>query len=66
MPAEGMEIAQKIKVQLVWNPPHIKDAYHSLKRFSGLDITLYQPVPLLLNVFRGLCKPIAREIDKID
>ncbi len=66
MPSQGMQIVQKIKVQLVRNPPHIKDAHHALERFSGLDIALYQPVPFLLNVFRSLCKPIARKIDKVN
>ncbi len=50
MPSQGMQIIQEIKVQLVRNPPHVKDAHHAPERFSGLDITLYQPVPLLLNV----------------
>ena len=66
MSSQGMQIVQKIKVQLVWDPPHVKDAHHALKRFSVLYIALYQPVPFLLNVFRSLCKPIAREIDKVN
>jgi len=66
MPSQGMEIVQEVHVQLVRDPPHVKDAYHALERLSGLDIVFYQPVPLTLYVFWSLCKPIARKIDKVN
>ncbi len=66
MPSQGMQIVQEVQVQLIRYPPHVKYAHHSAERLSGLDIALYQPVPLTLYVFRGLCVPVARQVDEVD